>query len=542
MAVDIGFYALTDKLMEKMASPNLFFNLQQYLLYGDVDIDRFIINITSLLMGCFPTIPTWCKAYKNEDGAWVGLNIPSDMILNPGDYLGYVHRENVSYITPENANSSFEIPSLSFTLNVKLDGWDYFTNQFNLSTRGDSFGAKPFWGSISFPSASAFPLGGGGRVMDDYVTIHQPEVSNIILRNGYYIAYKNISRNYIRWEENLKFICTYTDQKWNKLLVRKETSNLSNYLNTNNITDFVVEATNEPSDLFLESYSTLNPTKYVYYLSPLHDPFTYNENLVYIDRCNSTYVIFTSGKVLDAVEPYANMENIHYPTIANICFPKNLVSEKQIGCYLLPDKLGVPYFRGVGYNIQLDPKRIEYLKSLNIDLLFPDPAKYGPRNRGLTKKDQLTPLEIKNVDNRWIFEPYGSGLKAGIVIETINNQKLTPYQSSYEINPDNQIGVSLQRDNFQFWDPNYYNEWTDKKNYPLTLRNELLIQNFIKRKDTLLTNLGIQDSWKTDIYGNNFGLFKGFGFEKTRYILTEKAKYKFITESGLRFITERDFY
>jgi hypothetical protein len=540
MAIDIGYYALSDKLMEKIASPNLFFNLQQYLLYGDVDIDRFLINITSLLMGCFPSTPTWCKAYRGEDGGWVGLNIPSDMVLNPGDYLGYVHKDNIKYTTPENSNSNFEIPVLSFSLNVKLDGWDYFTNQFNLSTRGDSFGAKPFWGKISLPSVSAIPLGGSGRQIDDYVTLHQPVVSDIVLKNGCYITYKNISRKYLRWEEDLDFICTYTDQIWNKLYVTKKASNLSNYLNTKNIQDFELEATTEPSDLFLESYSTLNPTKYIYYLAPQHNSFTYNENLYFIDRCNSSYVVFMSGQVLTPSDPYANIQNRNYPTIANICFPYNFITEKQIGSYLLPDRLGVSYYRGINYKIEFNPEKIEYLKSTNKDLLFLDPLKYGPRNRGLTKKDQITPLEIKSINNRWIFEPYSMNLKAGIIIETVNNQKLVPYQSNYEINPDEQLGISLQKDNFQFWDTKYYNEWSDKKNYPLTMRNELLITNFTKRSDALLVNIGIQDNWKTDIYGNNFGLFKSYGLEKTRYIRTEKNSEKFISESGLRFITEKD--
>jgi hypothetical protein len=541
MAIDIGFYALTDKLMEKMASPNLFFNLQQYLLFSDVDINRFLINITTLLMGCFPATPTWCKAIRSDDGVWTGMNIPSDMVLNPGDYLGYVHRDKVTYVTPQNINSNFDIESLSFALNVKLDGWDYYTNEFNLSSRGDSYGGKPFWGKLSTPSASAIPVGGGSRLMDDYVTLHQPEVSEIILKNGNYITYKNSGRKFIKWEENLSFNCLYTDQIWNKLKITKKISNLEKYLKTKNITDFAIESTTEPSDLYLESYSTLNPTKYSYYVSNLNSTFTYNEKLFYIDRCNSTYVVFTSGIALKASNPHMNLENINYATMANICFPATFKTEKQIGSYLLPNKLGVSYYRGIGYDIELDPKKVEYLKSIDVDLLFSDPQKYGPRNRGLTKQDQLAPLEIKNLDNRWIYEPYGSTQKAGIIIESVVNQKLTPYQSNYEINSNNQLGVSLQKDNFQFWDPKVYNKWTDKKNYPLTVRNEVIIQNFTKRTDALLINIGVQDKWKTDIYGNNFGLFKGYDLEKTKYMLTEVNEYQFISESGLRFIKERDY-
>ena len=537
MAIDIGYYALTDKLMQKIASPDLFFNLQEYLLYSDIDIERFIINITSLLIGCFPSLPTWCKAYKDSSGNWIGMNIPSDMQLNAGDYFAYVHKSASKYVTPQNNFSSFEIPSLSFTINVKLDGWDYYTNTFNISARGSYFGGKPFWGKMNLPAASAIPYAGGGRVMDDYVVLHQPEVSDIVLKNGNYINYKNIKSTFLRWDQELTFNCVYIDQIWNRLDITKQESNLTSKLDTVNKEDYVIIPTEEPSDLMLESYSTLNPTKYTFHLSQYNTPFTYTENLYYLNRCRASFVVFTSGEVIRAINPYLNLDNVHYPTIANITFPSTYVTEKQTGNYLLPDRLGVPYYRGVGYEIELDPKSISYLDSLSADYMFLDINKYGSRNRGLTKKDQISPVEIKKIDNRWMFEPYSSGSYAGTIINTKNNQKLLPYQSNYEINPNNQIGLSLQRDNFQFWNPLYYNSWTDKKNYPLSIRNELLIKSISARLDALLVDVGIQTEWKSDIYGNNFGLYKGLGLETSTYLLNESGDV-FITEGGLKFEKE----
>ena len=536
MCIDIGYYALSDKLMQKMASPDLFFNLQEYLLYSDVDINRFIINITTLLMGCFPSVPVWCKAYKDDFGNWVGLNIPSDMVLNAGDYFAYVHKNSITYKS-QNEQSSFVVPSLSFTINIKLDGWDYNTNTFSLSTRGAYFGAKPFWGKMNFPTISALPYAGGGRVMDEYVILHQPEVSDIILKNGNYITYKNIKNSFLRWNEDLTFNCFYNDQRWNKLEITKQESNFASKLDTVNKEDYVIKATNEPSDIMLESYSTINPTKYTFHLALFNSPFTYTENLYYLNRCKNSFVVFTTGKALEAVNPYLNLDNVHYPTIANITFPSTYVTESQTGNYLLPDRLGVPYYRGVGYDIVLDPKSISVLDSLSAERMFLDIQKYGPRNRGLTKKDQLSPVEIKKINNKWMIEPYSSGSYAGTIIKTLNNQKLIPYQSNYEINPNNQIGLSLQKDNYQFWNPVYYNSWTDKKNYPLTERNEVILQKFLDRMDSLLTDVGIQSEWKTDIYGNNFGIFKGYGLETSNYILSENNK-KFTTEGGLRFETE----
>jgi hypothetical protein len=57
--------------------------------------------------------------------------------------------------------------------------------------------------------------------------------------------------------------------------------------------------------------------------------------------------------------------------------------------------------------------------------MFLDTNKYGPRNRGLTKKDQITPVKITEIDNRWMFESYSSSTIAGRIKDTLNNQKFT---------------------------------------------------------------------------------------------------------------------
>jgi hypothetical protein len=533
IAVDIGYYALTDRILEQMASDNMYYNLEEYLLYSDANLDVFSSNLTTLTIVCFPSYPTWCKAIRDSSGNWTGINTPSDMLLNAGDYLSYVHQTQTSYVA-QNSFGSFNIPAISFTINVKLDGWSYEDSFFNLLNKGDGFGGKPFWGKTNTPSATSFPIAGGGRLMDDYVLLHQPEVSNMILKNGMYISYKNTKNEPFRWNEDLTFTVTLSNQQWNKLLISKTDSNLSVNLNTINVQDVIIDQTNDPSDLMLESYSSLNPAKYNFYLAPTNTPFTYVEDLFYINRCNATFVTFITGQVLDVTEPYLNLNNVNYPTIANIAFPSTFVTESQIGNYLLPDRLGVPYYRGKGYLMELDPTSITYLDSISAERMFLDIDKYASRNRGLTKKDQNTPIRIKNIDNRWMIEPFGSGDYSGTIVETINNQKFIPYQSNYEINKDNQIGISLQRDDFQFWNPDFFNTWNDAKKYPLTFRNELIFQNFLNKLDTLLTDIGIQSEWKTDIYGNNFGLFKDYGNATSHYLLTESGE-KITTEVGLRF-------
>jgi len=533
-AIDIGYYALTDKLMKQMATKGQYFNLEEYLLFTDINLDTFIENIVTLVMGCFPALPVWCKAVRNSAGNWSEQYTLSDMVLRPGDYLAYVHQSQINY-TGAVASTSFSIPALTFTINIKLDGWDYTTSSFDLTGRGSTYGAKPFWGKTETPSATSFPIGGGIRVIDDYVLVHQPKVSDMILQNGNYIRYNNAGNLPIKWVQDLSFTVSLSDQRWNKLIISKADSNLAFSLNTKNLQDIIVEQSNEPSDMMLESYSSLKPSKYNFYLA--NTPFGYTENLYYINKCNTTFVTFTTGVALEAVQPHLNLNNIHYPTIANISFPSTFITESQVGGYLLPDKLGVPYYRGKGYTMELDPTSISHLDSLSAERMFLDINKYASRNRGLTKRDQITPIRISDIDNRWMIEPFGSGNYGGTIIDTINNQKLVPYQSNYEINQNNQIGLCLQKDDFEFWNPAFYDLWTNEKSYPLTFRNELVLQNFLNRIDALLTDNGTQSIWRTDIYGNNFGLFKNYGYEKSHYI-TDEQGFAFATELGIRFETE----
>ena len=59
---------------------------------------------------------------------------------------------------------------------------------------------------------------------------------------------------------------------------------------------------------------------------------------------------------------------------------------------------------------------------------FLNPNKFASRHRGLTKNDQLSITEISNIDNSWMIESYSAQNYSGTIIDTINNQKLLPYQ------------------------------------------------------------------------------------------------------------------
>ena len=509
ISMDVGVHAEENNNMELLASNGQYFNLQRYLGNSDGNLNNFVQYTASKLVNNFPNIPRWCKAVKMNDGTWIGTSMQSDLVLLPGDYVSYYHQGQVTFTGAQ--NGSFSIPSLSFPVNIKLNGWDYNTNTFSLTSIGSNCGAKPFWGKVytdeDMPNnffKGNMSFGGQVRIVSGYVPVFQPEISQMVLKNSSYMEYISRGDSDVFWHQPLLFEVTLNNTQWNKITINKEFSNLAFAMNDANIMDLVVDSSYEPSDIVLESYNSFKPALYNYYA---RSPFTYTENLYYINSCATTLVSLMTGKVLDAVNASSNLTNVHNPTIANVAFASEMVSQKQTGGFITPDKFGVSYYRGKGYEINITADSLSYSDSLSAERLFLDSAKYGPRNRGLTKKDQISPVEIQNINNTWLMNSYGSGNLAGVISDSVDNQKLVPYQTNYEIYNENNLGVSLQSDDFQFWNPDNLT-WTDEVNYPLTLRKEVMINSYNQRVSALLTDSGDMNAWRTDVFGNNYGLFK----------------------------------
>lgn len=510
-SVAIGQNSYFSNVMQSIASPNSYFNLETYLNTNDGDTNAFVQKLISYYT-TNPLVPTWYKAIRGTDGNWTTTYEYSDMQILPGDYLVYVHQSSTTY--ESGINSTFSLPSVSFAFNVKLDGWDYASSTFSPNWIGSTYGAKPFWGVSRISPDSNLDnkfykgtLGYGGQVRfaDEYVPIHQPEVSPIVLTNGNYIQYRRNSHTNLNWTQPLNFNVYLSSYQWNKIIFYEGISNLQDLFRIGNISDFIAYSSSEPSTIILQGYNQFLPNRYNYYA---RNPFNYTEKLYFVNKCLTSFVQFNTAVALEALQPHANLDNIHFPTIASVALPQLAVNDKQYGEYLLPEKLGVSHYRGRGYDIEVSGDTLTFIDSISAERLFLDINKYGSRNRGLTKKDQNSPVKINTIDSRWIYENYSNSSAAGTIIDTLNNQKFTPYQSRYEIIQKNELGLSRQDDDFQFWNPVYPSVWDQAGKYPLTFRQELLATSYQARQQQLLVNKGVMTNWKIDMFGNNYGLFK----------------------------------
>lgn len=512
--VNIGELSNSNVLVENIStSSTTYFDLQNFLNSGDGDVNAFVEYISMKLGGSYSIRPVWYKAIRDDDGNWIGTRELSDMILYPGDYLGYVHRAESTYILPNKFNSQFSLPSITFTINVKLEGWDYDRNEFQPYNYGKLYGAKPFWAKAYtkpddennwYKGTMAF--GGHVRFYNDYTPLHQPEISSMVLRNGDNIEYHHVGRNKMLWSQPITLNEVISTYKWNQLNISIDYSNLKDFLRSGKL-DGIVNDTFIESNMVLEGYSTFKPAYYNYYAI---SGFDYTEGLYYTNRCADSFVVFNTAVSIEPLEPYVNLENVHFPTVATVSFPAKTVTERQVGEFMLPEKLGVPFYRGRGYEKEIDFDALTYIDSISSERLFLNIDKYGARNRGLSKKDQLIPIKTKTISNEWIFEPYKANDKGGVITNTLENQKLTPYQTNYEIYGKNHYGIARQNDIIQFWTPADPAVWNDEKNYPLTERKELPASEYKKRIEKLLVDKGNMINWRSDIYGNQYGLYKKF--------------------------------
>jgi hypothetical protein len=511
-SIDIGPNSYFNTNMQQIGSTLGYFNLQDYLTSGDGDYNSFIQYIVSTFTdsNSISVTPQWYKATKDPNGNWISTRQISDMVLNPGDYLVYNHKAGADYTGPN--NTSFVMPSINFAANYKLNGWDYVTNSFSLTAVGSAFGAKPFWGKMyNIPDSNnrfyknIQTFGGHVRFLGDYVPINQPDISNMVLNNGCLLTYERKAYTNLVWNQPLSFTVTLSDYRWNKLVFGKGSSNFANVLRNGNGQDLIEYGSYEPSEMLLESYSEFLPARYNYYAIT---GVNYTENLFYSEKCKNTFFVFNTGIAIEPLEPFANLDNVHYPTIATASFPSLAVSDKQTGEYLLPENLGVSFYRGKGYKMKIDGSNLSYIDSISAERMFLDPEKYSSRHRGLTKKDQNFPVVIDSIDNRWMMLSFASANAAGMVTDTLNNQKFTPYQTKYEIDKRSDVGMCMQNDDLQFWNPAFPSKWDKAYKYPLTFRGELLESSYKNRKNNLLINKGTLSQWKMDIFGNNYGLYK----------------------------------
>lgn len=385
-----------------------------------------------------------------------------------------------------------ELPG--FVINTPLFGWNYNTGRPNSNANG----VKPYWALGNTTYKDVISWGASFRVVDDYNVITQPLFSDLVISTGNLVEYDRKYISSFTWIQPINYKIEVNENIWSTIqIVTTATSNLEPLLY--NLTNQSISIpTTDISPITLTNVVDNQPVE-VYYKSI--NPFVWS--------ISATSVVATSefgtadlALIVDPLRPWNNLTNRYFPAYAIFPALDKLYSATDKGGYFIPNNLGISTYLNKDFTSQLS------VSSSVLSSYFEDGTKRAG-GRGFTKQDQLTPYTIVEDNNTWLKEPVTSGPIAGNLKKQVTKkyQKFIPYQSVYETNPKTQLGLVLPTSRQTPWGGNEDSTWTDEANKP---QNFSGVVNVSAWSDTqILKQTGkVLDNWVTDIFGNQYGLYK----------------------------------
>jgi hypothetical protein len=427
--------------------------------------------------------------YYTNTGLYIFNNIPQ---------VTAIPVESLVYLT-----TSFSTPTPGFVLTTPLYGWDYNTNSSSDKIAGN-IGARPFWAKVELDKNTQTDYKGidswGNYITftDQHNFIVQPTISDIVLTTGSYIEYKRSISNRFVWEQPINVLTTSNKRTWSTLEFNTSgTFNISKLVPSDTF-DLVVLPTTKPSTLTLESIVENEPVE-IHYNAV--NPFVWS--VTAIPQIQET--VFTeicAQQITNISRPWNNFIYRNYPNVAVLPTIENLSGIAQIGGIFTPTNLGVTQY------LNRDFTTGTILTSVALSGAF-DTSKLYFGGRGVTKQDQLSPYEITSEDSIWLKEPAIATSIAGTIKKDIfkKYQKFIPYQSKFETNPRSKEGIITPSSRLSPWTGPTNSDWGDVQNYPLSFTGELNVDNWSNSQILKNTNL-LLDNWITDIFGNQYGLYK----------------------------------
>lgn len=416
-----------------------------------------------------------------------------------------------------NANVGTLYRSINFVLNVPLSGWDYTLNSYT----GTAPGIRPLWveGTVEREDQTRYKginiWGGSPYVVGDYLLLSQTPVSQLILNTDLPIEYNRKTLQNIYWIQPIGFTeYIYEGAAWKKLII--DTDSLLSYkFKLNDLDSVSVTGTDIDSDIILDVLPDVAPLSINYYAN---SNFTWNQTLLNstlgVPPTGGLWVPIASSQLVEANTPHAHFTNRHYPTYASAPYIGNLYSIEDVGGYFIPSMLGV--------SIALSRDTINALSThYNImhgqtAVIFQALNKYA-MDRGLTLTSQFTPVSTIETNAEWMKSGVTTFGKAGVIKDAVYYQDLAPYQTSYETKRTNNYGVFRHNDINETWQKYTTYSSSSALDWPVVTNqylddilkyNELMSNFFNIISPTNIPATRYLYKWKTDIFGNQYALYK----------------------------------
>lgn len=208
------------------------------------------------------------------------------------------------------------------------------------------------------------------------------------------------------------------------------------------------------------------------------------------------------GAEITPLAPYTSLTNRYYPTVATL--PQvndNIVTKGNLGGYFVPNNLGVSTYQAKDLTSFIDTSKIIPGQIYT----YIDPSQFN-KGRGLTQKDQDDIIQhVENTD--WMKGSLTDTAFDGQVRNSNLYQKFLPYQSNIESQKIDTNGVITVKDDFEYWTGSQKNIWVQDSKY-----SELdWLKYFdldLRTQYTIITPDKELYSWHTDVYGNQYALYK----------------------------------
>ncbi len=396
--------------------------------------------------------------------------------------------------------------TINMSWNTPIYGWNYVTHAYD----GVALGARPFWAYASNANEKITKhkgidiWGGGITFVDDYVPITQPNKSDIEFKLGMYLEYHALST--FIWVEPLTFNVNITSNNWCDLIIdNTKVATLSDYLYNLN-KEIIVSATNNVSNLtFAQEFA--NEPIFINYFATKAFIWSqkYNDTSLGIPPTGGIFIPIVSGDLIMNVLPYLNLTNRHFPTIATVPHVEELYTTEETGGYFVPRMLGVSTaLSKYDINIINSTKISNNISGANAFEVFTN-LNYFNSETSLSKTEQNIVLDNDSTDSSWMKSPISSGKKAGNIIGASKHQQFIPYKTKYENTGINTCGTHQQTDTYDPWFGDEDNTWENNIDWPITFNKQYPIDKWYLQ--TIPNEYQIYQ-WKTDIFNNQYTLFK----------------------------------
>lgn len=230
------------------------------------------------------------------------------------------------------------------------------------------------------------------------------------------------------------------------------------------------------------------------------------------------------GLLAKALNPAQNILSRRNPSINIVSNNKTKIKTiQQTGGFFTPDKLGILTYTSLEPTLKV---KTEELKPDQL-YVYNDPLVYSSNNEEYTST-QYPPLPIQYTENnRWMKSNKSNDGHSGDIADTTTLPKFYNYSSETELNTYSKYGVSRFDDSYDFWSGDKSTIWANDDIFKLEKIKDIPLE---ARQETLLVNNGQVHKWRSDVYGNEYAIYKNLqsSEETSDTILPECEKDKYL--------------